>query len=120
MLWSSVPNLITYKPASAQKIHRCEEYKRTDGEKSFRVVPNIPGSFGIPLYRAELTHNCYVPVTSRKYFIQQFSEGPWDPCVPEPNNGFTFDNWVTGNGQVLERYGKKYHVFSSGKKFYFD
>ncbi|MDE5069412.1 MAG: hypothetical protein O4861_00805 [Trichodesmium sp. St16_bin4-tuft] len=131
MLWSSVLNLITYKPASAQTVHGCEEYKRTDVENYFKelpnifyhVVPDISGSYGGFFNPRIQLATCFVPVTSRKCFYWDRSKEKWRPCGQDfqhldPNDPFRLK--YSSDGGVLERNAKKYHGFLPQSKFYFD
>ncbi|MDE5094246.1 MAG: hypothetical protein O4804_08430 [Trichodesmium sp. St11_bin5] len=130
MLWSSVPNLITYKPASAQIIHRCEEDFRTDVDYFkelpdifYHLVPDISGSYGGFFNPGIKMATCFVPVTSRKCFYWDRSQEKWRPCGQDfqhldPNHPTKLR--FSGDGGVLERNGKKYHGFFPTSKFYFD
>ncbi|MEB3343275.1 hypothetical protein [Okeania sp.] len=80
LVMSSVPNLIIHNPASAQTIHRCEEYRRTNVGTYYDVMPNIPGSSGGFFNPGISLATCHVPVIGRKCFYWESSEEQWRPC----------------------------------------
>lgn len=107
--------------AQAQTIHRCEGYKTTDGRTSYRVVPSIPGSYGIQSLPSFITR-CYVPVTGKQCFYRPSSQKQWRPCGKNFSSGGTYKiNFANGDGEVVKGAdGKQYHAFSFLNVFYFD
>ncbi|NEQ41673.1 MAG: hypothetical protein F6K40_37995 [Okeania sp. SIO3I5] len=114
LVTSSVPNLITHKPVSAQTVHRCKLIQTISGNKFYRVEPNIPGSREMTSFNHI---KCLVPVTDRKCFYRTSSKYQWRRCGTTNIVGLPFD----GYGEVLEDDdGRKYYGFNSGYEFYFD